>query len=116
MFKIYMDQTKIPLYKGMKCYFDVPFIGSFEEKLNYYYIIKPELNRYKLCIYDKVLFSTMNGGCDMGPDFIHDRYQADEYSIDTDTELNQFLNQLFQEDLVYLINKLITKFKQQQKE
>lgn len=95
----------------MECYFPVPFIGSFEEKLNYYYIIKPVPDGYRICIHDKALFSSMNGGCDMGIDFLGDRYQADEYMMETKADLEQFLHQLFNGDLVYLINKLITKFK-----
>lgn len=94
MFKIYTDQDKVPLFKGMKCYFQVPFIGAFHEKQDFYYIVKQDkYGNYLLCQHDKEFFSSMSGGCDYGENSQIDRYQADEYFFETKDE---FLNALKQ--------------------
>lgn len=116
MFRIWTNQNNVPKFKGMSCYFNVPFIGTFDDKLEHYYIIKPDgENSYDVCIHDKKLFSSMNGGCDLGINHICDRYQADEYFVTSDEELKAFLTPLFSDENIQTIEDLLIKLKQKDK-
>ena len=102
MFKLYKTDKSIPLFKGMECYFSSPFLGWFNQEGNFYYIIiqSIEQNGYYLAVHDKALFSMMDGGCDMGENWIRDRYQADEYGTFNKEELFEQLEKLFQSNII----------------
>lgn len=94
----------------MKCYFNVPFVGTFHEKQGFYYIIfQDEWSNYRVCQHDEEFFSCMGGG-NISPGW-GDAYQADEYYFQTKDDflkaLHQFnIGESDREDILKLIKKI----------
>jgi hypothetical protein len=87
MFKTYLEEDQVPLFKGKKCYFSTPFVATFQEKQNYYYIVNERENGYFVCVYDEDQATCMSGGC-----MVDDEPQADEHLFDTFIEVEKFLS------------------------
>ena len=88
-FKYYKESKDIPKYKDMECYFMAPLMGVFNEKSNYYYLLKYSEGNFWIMVYDRSMMSMMNSGCDCKGQI--SPYQADEYYMDTRKEVLDFL-------------------------
>lgn len=110
LFQLYTDQDKVPTYKGMKCYFNVPFVGTFHEKQGFYYVIfQDNFGNFRVCQHDEEFFSCMGGGS-IGAGW-GDAYQADEYYFESESDflsaMSQFnIDELDRDDILKLLKKI----------
>ena len=114
-FKFYKTLKKVPTFKEMKCYFDPPFIGIFQEVEGYYYIIKIADKGFYVMQYDEEYSSMMNGGSIVNDQ--ESKYQADEYFFDEEQSMFAFLLKYdFGEFDIQKVQKLLKKYQKFVKE
>ena len=87
-FKYYKESKDIPKYKDMECYFMAPLMGVFNEKSNYYYLLKYSDKYFWIMVYDRSMMSMNSGTCYKNQT---SKYQADEFYMDTPKEVLDFL-------------------------